>query len=159
MLARPGLVASLAAGSLVACLNATALSSELPTLDVAGADNAFGFRLLNAVQKEEPRANVVLSPASAALDLAMALNGASGETAKEIAAVLALDGASLEQINTANADLIATLRAPPKDVTLSVADSLWTDRRRVTLLSDYVDRTRRWYDAEIREVDFGNPDT
>jgi serine protease inhibitor len=38
-----------------------------PSVDVAAADNAFGFRLLNAVQKTIPGGNVVLSPVSAAL--------------------------------------------------------------------------------------------
>ena len=40
-----------------------------PPADAAAADNAFGFRLLNAVQKATPTDNVVLSPVSAALAL------------------------------------------------------------------------------------------
>jgi len=67
-----------------------AVSPEAQTesVDVAAADNAFGFRLLNAVQKTTPGENVVLSPVSAALDLSMVLNGAGGQTREQMLAAL-----------------------------------------------------------------------
>src|ERR1700722_18748480 len=76
-------------------LAATATHAAPPTpVDVATADNAFGFRLLGAVQKKAPAGNVVLSPVSAALDLAMALNGATGETRQQMLTALSLGGGS-----------------------------------------------------------------
>jgi serine protease inhibitor len=127
------------------------------SVDVAAADNAFGLRLLNAVQKANPSANVVLSPVSAALNLSMVLNGAGGQTAQEMLAALSLRGSNLDAINTANAQLIKTIRAPSNSVTLSVANSLWADSRRATLRPDYVKRTQAWYDAEMTDLDFSNP--
>ena len=53
-------------------------------------------------------------------------------------AALSLGGSDLNAINTANAQLIKVIRTPAKSVTLSVADSLWVDSRRVTLRPDYV---------------------
>src|ERR1700685_4873949 len=73
-----------------------------PSVDVVAADNAFGFRLLNAVQKTIPGGNVVLSPVSAALNLSMVLNGAGGETRQEMLSALSLRGAELSAINQAN---------------------------------------------------------
>ncbi len=126
------------------------------SVDVAAADNGFGFHLLNAVQRTTPNNNVVLSPVSAALDLAMVLNGAEGTTQEEIRSALSLDGAELDAINTANAQLIKVLRAPSQSVTLSVADSLWVDSRRATLRPEYTQQMKSSYDAEIADLDFGH---
>ena len=139
-------------------LAATATHAAPPTpVDVATADNAFGFRLLGAVQKKAPAGNVVLSPVSAALDLAMALNGATGETRQQMLTALSLGGSDISAINTANAQLIKVIRTPANSVTLSVADSLWVDNRRVTLRPDYVKRMQEAYDAEITAFDFSDP--
>jgi serpin B len=127
------------------------------SVDVAAADNAFGFRLLNAVQKTIPSGNVVLSPVSAALNLSMVLNGADGQTRQEMLAALSLSGLDLGAINTANAQLIKVIRTPAKNTTVSVADSLWVDSRRATLRPDYVKQTQAWYDAEMTDLDFSNP--
>ena len=127
------------------------------SVDVAAADNAFGFRLLNAVQKSIPGGNVLLSPVGAALDLSMALNGAEGQTRQEMLAALSLRGSDLGAINTANAQLIKVLRTPAKSITLSVADSLWVDSRRATLRPEYAKQTQAWYDAEMTDLDFSNP--
>jgi serine protease inhibitor len=136
-----------------------ATHAALPSasVDVAAADNAFGFLLLNAVQKTISSGNIVLSPVSAALNLSMVLNGADGETKREMLAALSLSGSELGAINTANAQLIKIIRTPAKNITLSVADSLWVDSRRATLRPDYVKQTQAWYDAEMTDLDFSNP--
>src|SRR5580692_246943 len=150
----------LLAGFVAATLFGAAAARAAPpsaSVDVAAADNAFGFRLLNALQKTIPSGNVVLSPVSAALDLSMALNGAEGQTRQEMLAALALTGSDLGAINTANAQLIKVIRTPAKSITLSVADSLWVDSRRATLRPDFVKQTQAWYDAEMTDLDFSNP--
>jgi serine protease inhibitor len=141
------------------CAAATYAVLPPASVDVAAADNAFGFRLLNAVQKTIPGGNVVLSPVSAALDLSMVLNGAGDQTRQEMLATLSLSGSNLAAINTANAQLIKIIRTPATNITLSVADSLWVDSRRATLRPDYVKQTRAWYDAEMADLDFSNPGT
>jgi serine protease inhibitor len=151
---RYGLLAALVAASLN---GAAATRAAPPSLDVAAADNAFGFRLLNAVQKTIPGGNVVLSPVSAALNLTMVLNGAGGETRQEMLSALSLGGAELGAINEANAQLIKVIRTPAQTITLSMADSLWVDSRHVTLRPDYVKQMRAWYDAETADLEFSNP--
>ena len=94
---RRGLIALLLATSLFAApIPDPAMPSA--SVDVAAADNAFGFRLLNAVQKTAPGSNVVLSPVSAALDLSIALNGADGQTRQEMLDALSLNGSELDAI-------------------------------------------------------------
>jgi serine protease inhibitor len=152
---KPGLPAIVVAAAM---FGAAATHAAPPaSVDVAAADNAFGFRLLNAVQKTVPSGNVVLSPVSAALNLSMVLNGADGQTRQEMLAALSLSGSELGAINTANAQLINVIRTPAKSITLSVADSLWVDSRRATLRPDFVKQTQAWYDAEMTDLDFSNP--
>jgi len=150
----------LLAGFIAATLLAAAATHAAPpsaSVDVAAADNAFGFRLLKAVQKTSPSGNVVLSPVGAALDLSMALNGAEGQTRQEMLAALSLSGPDLAAINTANARLIKVIRTPAKNITLSVANSLWVDSRRAAFRPDYAKQTQAWYDAEAAELDFSDP--
>ena len=144
----------------VATVFAAAADAAAPSasVDVAAADNAFGFRLLNAVQKTVPSGNVVLSPVSAALNLSMVLNGSAGETRRQMLAVLSLEGLDIGAINTANARLIKVIRTPAENVTLSVADSLWVDNRRATFRPDYAKQMQAWYDAEMADLEFSNPD-
>jgi serine protease inhibitor len=142
--------------ALVAATLCGAAAHAAPPLDVAAADNAFGFRLLNAVQKAIPKDNVVLSPVSAALNLSMVLNGAGGETKQEMLSALSLSGSELSAINEANARLIKVIRTPAQSITLSVADSLWVDSRHATLRLDYVKQMQAWYDAEMADLDFSN---
>src|SRR5271170_5362004 len=151
-------------GLLVISVAATLFGAAAPhaappsaSVDVAAADNAFGFRLLNAVQKTIPSGNVVLSPVSAALNLSMVLNGAGGETRQEMLSALSLSGSELNAVNEANAQLIKVIRTPAQSITLSVADSLWVDSRHVTLRPDYVKQMQVWYDAEMTDLDFSNP--
>jgi serine protease inhibitor len=139
------------------CSAATRAAPPEAPADVAAADNAFGFRLLDAVQKGIPNGNVVLSPVSAALDLSMVLSGADGETRQEMLSALSLSGLAPAAINEANASLIKVIRTPAQSITLSVADSLWVDNRRLTLRPEYIKQTQAWYDAEITDLDFSNP--
>jgi serine protease inhibitor len=152
---KQGLLALVAAATL---FHGAATHAALPSasVDVAAADNAFGFRLLHAVQKTIPSRNIVLSPVSAALNLSMVLNGADGETKREMLAALSLSGSELGAINAANAQLIKVIRTPAKSITLSVADSLWVDSRRATLRPDYLKQAQAWYDAEMTDLDFSN---
>jgi serine protease inhibitor len=152
---RRGLLVLLAAPLFAAAIPCAALSS--PSVAVAAADNAFGFRLLNAVQKTIPGRNVVLSPVSAALNLSMVLNGADGQTKQEILAALSLSASEISAINAANAQLIKMIRTPANSITLSVADSLWVNTRRATLLPDYLKRIQASYDAKTADLDFSNP--
>src|SRR3984893_7621094 len=151
-----GLLAGFVAATLFGA-GPTQAAPPSASVDVAAADTASGFRLLKAVQKTSPSGNIVLSPVGAALDLSMAFNGAEGQTRQEMLAALSLSGSDLGAINTANAQLIKVIRTPAKNITLSVADSLWDDSRRPALRPDYAKQTQAWYYAEVADLDFSNP--
>lgn len=123
---------------------------------IADADNAFGIGLFKAVAKASPTANAVVSPVSAAMGLAMALNGAQGETQAQMSNVLALKGWTIARVNDGNAYLIGALKGSGLGGTLSIANSLWTDKKRVKLRDDFLARTRASYKAEVSALDFAN---
>jgi serine protease inhibitor len=160
MPSKRGVLVSLAIllGAALGTATVTQATTPASSIDVAVADNAFGFRLLGAIQTKAPTSNVVLSPVSAALNLSMVLNGASDATRQEILTTLSLSvsGSDLAAINEANAQLIKVIRTPTDNVTLSIADSLWVDSRRATLQPDYVQYAKASYDAEMIDLDFSD---
>ncbi|MBV8365739.1 MAG: serpin family protein [Candidatus Eremiobacteraeota bacterium] len=141
------------------CAAASPGSTPPRSVDTAAASNEFGFDLLNALQKTQPGKNVVLSPVSAALDLSIALNGASGQTADEMRKALALPKTDLDALNAANAELIKATLAPSDGVTLHIADSMWADSRRAAFRAAFVEQAKRWYDAQVADVDFSDAGT
>ncbi|HWQ14082.1 MAG TPA: serpin family protein [Roseiflexaceae bacterium] len=116
--------------------------------------NTFAFRLLRELATDAPAANVFVSPLSVTLALGMALVGARGETARELAGLLDLGedpparlaalGALLEQ---AGADPAARVTA---------ANALWCSRR-FTPRPEYVERCRELFRAAVETLDFGSP--
>ena len=74
---------------------------------MAQATNAFGFRLLHEVNRDEANRNVFVSPFSVATALGMALNGAEGMTEVEILATLGYAGTTTGEINVSNQDIIS----------------------------------------------------
>jgi len=82
----------------------TSNAQEAPVIkSLTGGYNASGLQLYHAL-KEAP-GNVVLSPYSIGTALAMAYSGARGETGREMAAILKLDGPRA-QIDAANKGLL-----------------------------------------------------
>lgn len=118
---------------------------------VGEAVNAFGFDLFGEVA--DGNQNTITSPLSAAALLAMALAGAEGDTATEMARVLHLDDRRDVRVGA----LLRTL-ADTDEVTLSIADALWADEGR-PLEKDYLDFVRRAFGATVEESDLGSPGT
>ena len=137
--------------------------SSKPTFDrtaiapafVSGT-NAFGFKLLNELSKTDAGQNIFISPASVALALAMANNGANGETQKAIAQVLGTPNLSLQEANLAYANLQSLLRNADPKVKLDIANSLWV-RKEIELKPDFVQRAQQFFNAEVAALDFDDP--
>lgn len=132
--------------------------TPLPTVDsqLIAAHNQFGFKLFSQLVQNEGDQNLMMSPTSVAIALAMTYNGASGETQQQMAAVLELQGMSLEELNQANAALETLLENADPKVQLAIANSLWANQQ-VEFKSDFIQRTQQFYKAEIASLDFANP--
>ena len=132
--------------------------TQTPTVnrDLAQAHLDFGFALFDQLRQESPDQNVLVSPTSVALALAMAYNGAGGETQTAIANALKLHGLDIEQINQGNQALTQYLTQLDPEVALDIANSLWVNQD-LPVRADYIAQMQASYAAEVAALEFGTP--
>lgn len=136
----------------------TAVSKQIVNSKLVTANTKLSFKLFSEILKKQPNENIFISPASAAIALAMTYNGANGETKQSIAKTLELQGMSLQEINKANAVLKETLENPDPSVQLSMANSLWTGEGR-PFKAEFMQNMKGFYKAEVKNLDFGDSST
>lgn len=122
-------------------------------LDRAFSD--FSWSLLRAARTEGQ--DIVLSPLSVYLALAMTAGGAGGDTWDQFDQLLT-SGAGQEALDQYCAQLLETEAAFPNGTVLSISNSLWTAPR-VRLADAFVQRAGSVYQAESRSADFTDPQT
>ncbi len=139
--------------------SAQALPGSNPALErAARADNAFGFKLLAETRKEAPGRNVFQSPVGMALALAMAGNGARGQTLEQMAGTLQMPGVAAPAWNEGNKLLLDHLLGLDARIKLEIANSLWTQAD-AKIKPDFVSSCEKSYRAEVAGVDFKDPAT
>jgi serine protease inhibitor len=116
----------------------------------------FGFGLLRQLTASAPGRNAIVSPVSAGLALALALDGASGSTRDSLAAVLGFAGLTPAKVADRNAALIAELRSAP-EVTLTVSNALW-GRSDVRFDASFLRSAHDDYGADIASLDLHTPE-
>lgn len=124
-----------------------------PTLaeDAATAINLFGTDLYRRLAAERPEDNLVLSPASIAIALAMASAGAAGTTLDEMVATLRAGELDLHPaMNALDAELAARNRT---DVQLSLANAAWLQST-LSIEQPFLDTLAEQYGAGVQTVDF-----
>lgn len=121
---------------------------------VVRASNAFAFGLLReAHAREQEHPNVVLSPFSASMALAMTMNGAAGTTHDEIHSMLGFDGLTPEQANQSYRDLTELLLGLDPQVELVIANSIWAHSG-FPFRQSFYDVVAEYFDAEAQTLDF-----
>ncbi len=100
------------------------------------------------------KGNLFFSPTSISTALAMALSGASGETAAQMAKALHFE-VPKDQLDAAMRDMLAAWKAQEKKqgYQLSVANRLWAQTGQ-PFLPAYLAVTRTDYGAELARLDF-----
>ena len=121
--------------------------------DLTPSYNDFGFKLFARLAQQDVNQNIFLSPFSIAVALTMTYNGAAHETQRAMAAALGLDQLRLAEVNRALADLLQSLENPDPQVQLAVANSLWV-KLGMAFKSDFIERNRNFYKAEVRSINF-----
>ncbi len=125
--------------------------------ELVTGNRGFGFELLHELFREGNEANIFMSPLSISIALAMAYNGAAGETQRAMAETLDLTGVPLEEANAVYAHLLENLTTSDPDVELNVANSIWAREGR-EFYPDFIQRVSEAYQAEVDTLDFvGNP--
>jgi serpin B len=116
----------------------------------ASASNRFGFELYSVLRRE--KGNIVWSPLSTWLALAMALEGAQGRTATELAEAL-----HLPDQGAASGEPTALVHAlqDSRGESLALANRIFADLA-LTLHPAFTQATANAYGAEVARVDFLN---
>lgn len=130
--------------------HADAVSSE-----IAAANTALAMDLFRTISFEESGVNMMISPLSISIAMAMVTNGASDENLAEMKSVLGFNEMTMEAVNAQFYELIQSLVEADKDLVLSIANSVWMDdafepRVKEAFLSALLES----YEAEPFTIDF-----
>ncbi len=133
------------------------INLDLKSKSLLEADNAFAFDLFRDIlQNEEDEENIMVSPLSISLALAMTYNGANGETKEAMENVFHLHGLSVEDINKSYQGLINALLSVDPKVIMEIANSIWY-RDTFHIEDNFLSVNKTYYDAEVEGLDFTNP--
>ncbi len=118
------------------------------------AVNAFAFDIFREVH-EGNEGNLFISPYSIFTALAMTYEGARGETADEMAAVLSVEQDN-ESFHAYMKNLYEVLNTKNEEYNISTANALWV-KENLQLLEAYLNVIREYYGGDATEVDYSNP--
>lgn len=121
------------------------------------ADNEFGMELFQKVIASDDTENVMVSPLSISLALAMTYNGANGETQTGMEKTLKLYGLTSDEINESYQSLVESLKSLDEKVLLEIANAIYY-RNTFSVESDFISTNQSYYDAEVSALDFNSPD-
>jgi serpin B len=133
----------------------TAITPNTATYTPPQADNILSCNLYNYYESQS--GNVFFSPFSIITALAMAQEGAVGNTATQMQNVLNLNSnATIRQQGWQQ--LITALNTPGRGYTLNVADNLWLQQG-FPFLTSYLNTVQTYYAAGVTNVDYINNPT
>ena len=113
--------------------------------------NDFTFLLYHNLPKKEN--NIFLSPYSILTAFAMLYEGAEGTTRNEMREVLNLPEDDLERREEFRYMILTTTNPASDAYILRTANAIWIQKD-YPLKEDYIDVIRRYYFADVRELDF-----
>ncbi|MEM7761127.1 MAG: serpin family protein [Cyanobacteria bacterium P01_A01_bin.40] len=138
-------------------LMASSPTAKTNISQLVDANNRFGFDLLTQIEaRSAQNQNMMISPQSVAIALAIVRNGTAGETLAEIDRVLSLDSIDAQNIDPSYTQLIEALTAfDSNDVKIAIANSLWVNQN-IALKEEYLNNAREFYQAKVSNLDFAN---
>ena len=119
------------------------------------ADNAFGLEIFQKIRTASTNENLMISPLSISVALAMAYNGADTQTKTEMESAMKLAGLSTSEINGSYKMLIDALKSLDKDVTFEIANAIYYAKG-FSVKSGFLDIIKTVYKAEISALDFSS---
>ncbi len=118
----------------------------------------FAFKIFSQIFAEDKQKNIFISPNSISIALAMAYNGANGNTQQAMLNALELQGMSLEEINQANKSLQENLVNADPAIELAIANSLWM-RQDFSFKPEFINNTKEFYQAKTEILDFNQAES
>ena len=123
---------------------------------VIEADQSFSYELFRNTVDFDDEENIMISPLSVSMALAMTLNGAEGETFDAMRETLKMSGMNLDEVNDGYRSLIKLLVELDPEVTLKVANSIWHDEG-FPVKQDFLERVKDAFGASVEELNFQDP--
>ena len=147
---------------LLACSNKTEapiVSNLTPTeksAKIIAADNRFGMEIFQKVNASlaVPQ-NTMISPLSISLALAMAYNGAAGNTKTQMEDMLHKANLTADDINQSYKDLVSSLVSHDPLVELSISNAIFY-RNSFHIKDNFITTNQNYYQAEVSGLDFSN---
>ncbi len=126
-------------------------------IEMTTSVNSFSMDFFATAHKELNKdENIVLSPLSLNMALAMVWNGADRDTRQGIQKAMGMQNYSPEEVNSYFLDLRQKLTTADPDVKLSLANSIWYNNG-FPVKPDFVTVNKNYYNAEVNEIDFHSP--
>ena len=124
--------------------------AEQVSKDVVKANNDLGMKMFSKLAAAEKGKNMMISPLSISIAMAMSTNGATGENLDEMKEVLGFEEMELADVNEQFMHLIASLVAADKDLVLEIANSVWMrEDFSLDVKAAFTDVLKEFYDAEV----------
>jgi serpin B len=120
----------------------------------AAATNPFGVSIFRRLAAETPDKNVLVSPLSISICLAMVAEGADGKTWSEMSKTLGVG--SREDMNQGVASLMDVLRNADETTRMEIANALWANQSH-RFESSFVQTLESNYGAQAKALDFSSP--
>jgi len=127
-------------------------------LDIIKADKTFDIELFREAYTLSEEGNIMISPLSVSYALGMTYNGAAGTSLQAFNDVLHFGDLTTEEVNESYKDLTDKLLHLDDQVEFSIANSIWY-RLGFSVLSEFLKTNKEYFDAEVKEIDFGDPQT
>lgn len=126
--------------------------------EMVSKGNEFAFSLFREVSRNDNKDNVLISPLSAGMALAMLNNGAAGNTMEQIKSTLGFNDYSLKEMNNYYNKMSKGLFLVDTSTDFNLANSIWIDEE-FPIKEPFAKINRETYDSEIHNIDFGSPVT
>jgi serpin B len=123
---------------------------------VVTGNNVFAFNLLLQVAGETPDDNLLLSPLSLSLALAMLNNGANGLTQEEIQTALGYGDVTRDEVNGYFRKITDALQELDTYVRFESANSIWIAEG-LPVLDAFKEVNRTYFDADVLDFDLFDP--
>lgn len=147
----------------VSCQQDKDISDKNKTIDLdeksaqlVEADNTFGLEIFQKIRNESDKENIMISPLSISVALAMAYNGADGDTKTEMENTLKLNGLTTEEINNSYKLLINALQSLDEEVVFELANAIFYTKD-FAVKQAFINDNQNFYDAEVEAIDFSSP--
>lgn len=152
----PGCISKIQAFDLMEGVEAEAVSGKEPDEPFINSQMRFSLDLFKACVSENDKKNVLISPLSAELALAMTANGARGDTREEMESLLAGE-LSLDELNKY---LYSYVNGLPSDEAykMRLANSIWfrNEENRLTVRQDFLQKNADYYGAAAFQSAFND---